>query len=55
MMRGCESPDGMPTKRLAIIELSDHPFYMGTLFVPQSTSSEASPHPAILVFIDAAM
>jgi CTP synthase (UTP-ammonia lyase) len=36
-----------------VVELSDRPFYIGTLFVPQLTSSPQHPHPLILAFLDA--
>ena len=31
-----------------ILELPDHPFYVATLFVPQISSSQESPHPLIV-------
>ncbi len=40
------------TVRMA--ELPGDPFYMATLFVPQSTSSPERPHPLILAFLQAA-
>jgi CTP synthase (UTP-ammonia lyase) len=33
-----------------IVELSAHPFFAGTLFVPQARSTPGSPHPLILEF-----
>jgi CTP synthase (UTP-ammonia lyase) len=42
-------------KEARIVELPDHPFYLGTLFVPQSRSTETSPHPVILAFVSAAL
>ena len=36
-----------------IVELPGHPFYLGTLFVPQSRSTLEDPHPIILAFIKA--
>jgi CTP synthase (UTP-ammonia lyase) len=33
-----------------IVELGTHPFFMGTLFVPQARSMPGSPHPLILEF-----
>jgi CTP synthase (UTP-ammonia lyase) len=33
-----------------IVELGTHPFFMGTLFVPQARSTPGSPHPLILEF-----
>lgn len=35
------------------VELSGHPFYIGTLFLPQHTSTPASPHPIVLGFLEA--
>lgn len=37
-----------------IIELSGHPFFMATLFVPQLTSQPGAPHPLIEAFVRAA-
>jgi CTP synthase (UTP-ammonia lyase) len=37
-----------------ILELASHPFYMGTLFVPQARSEPGKPHPLILEFCRAA-
>src|SRR5215469_1694042 len=36
-----------------IVELEDHPFFVGTLFVPQSGSTPESPHPLIKGFLEA--
>ena len=36
-----------------ILELPGHPFFVGTLFVPQATSTEARPHPILRGFLDA--
>jgi CTP synthase (UTP-ammonia lyase) len=33
-----------------IVELASHPFFVGTLFVPQARSKPGSPHPLILEF-----
>lgn len=30
-----------------VVELADHPFFVGTLFVPQLTSAQSSPHPLV--------
>ena len=35
-----------------VVELSDRPFYIGTLFVPQLTSSPDHPHPLIVAFLN---
>jgi len=37
-----------------IVELSDHPFYVATLFLPQVASKPGSPHPLILAYLKAA-
>jgi len=37
-----------------ILELSDHPFYVATLFVPPLTSSAERPHPLLVGFLKAA-
>lgn len=36
-----------------IIEHPDHPFYIGTLFVPQAQSTAAQPHPLVSALIEA--
>jgi CTP synthase (UTP-ammonia lyase) len=33
-----------------IVELPSHPFFVGTLFVPQARSLRGSPHPMVLAF-----
>jgi CTP synthase (UTP-ammonia lyase) len=42
--------DGEPR----VIELPDHSFFVATLFVPQTSSSPASPHPLVLSLVEAA-
>ena len=37
-----------------IVELSDHRFFVATLFLPQSSSSSEKPHPLIAEFLNAA-
>lgn len=37
-----------------VMEISTHPFFVGTLFVPQERSTAASPHPLVTGFIAAA-
>jgi CTP synthase (UTP-ammonia lyase) len=37
-----------------IVELPDHRFYMGTLFLPQLSSSKDHPHPLITAYLKAA-
>ncbi len=36
-----------------IVELSDHPFYLATLFVPQARSTPTKPHPLVNAFLAA--
>ncbi|MUL36980.1 CTP synthase C-terminal region-related (seleno)protein [Gloeocapsopsis dulcis] len=36
-----------------VIELPDHPFFMGTLFVPQARSTSQTPHPIVTAFLKA--
>ncbi|MEO5837255.1 MAG: hypothetical protein ABIQ73_02450 [Acidimicrobiales bacterium] len=43
-------PDGEPR----VIELPDHRFFVATLFVPQTSSTPAAPHPIIDAFLSAA-
>ena len=38
-----------------IVELVSHPFFIGTLFVPQARSEPGKPHPLILEFCQAAL
>jgi CTP synthase (UTP-ammonia lyase) len=37
-----------------IVELPDHRFYMGTLFLPQLSSSKDHPHPLITAYLKSA-
>jgi CTP synthase (UTP-ammonia lyase) len=37
-----------------IVELQSHPFFVATLFVPQSSSEPCRPHPLIVAFLRAA-
>lgn len=39
---------------IRVIELPDHPFFVGTLFVPQALSTPERPHPLLLGFVRAA-
>jgi CTP synthase (UTP-ammonia lyase) len=39
---------------IRMMEMDGHPFFMGTLFVPQARSSAAEPHPLVTGFIAAA-
>ncbi len=36
-----------------VVELAEHPFYVGTLFLPQLSSTPSAPHPLICSFIQA--
>jgi CTP synthase (UTP-ammonia lyase) len=38
---------------IRVIELPDHPFFLGTLFVPQLRSTPANPHPLVSAFVQA--
>jgi len=40
-----------PEGTVRVVELPDHPFFIGTLFLPQLSSTQASPHPLISAFI----
>jgi CTP synthase (UTP-ammonia lyase) len=35
--------------------LTDHPFFIGTLFVPQARSTVDCPHPLVNAFLQAAL
>lgn len=41
--------------KVRVVELSDHPFYVATLFLPQISSAPASPHPLIVAYLRAAL
>lgn len=36
---------------LRVIELPNHPFFIGTLFVPQARSTSKNPHPIVTTFL----
>jgi len=38
---------------LRVIELPDHPFFLGTLFVPQARSTASHQHPLVSAFLKA--
>ena len=38
-----------------IVELTDHPFYVATLYLPQLSSKPDGPHPLIIAFLRAAL
>jgi CTP synthase (UTP-ammonia lyase) len=44
-----------PGGEARIVELSAHPFYVGTLFLPQLTSETEAPHPLIVAYLRAAL
>ena len=37
------------------VELPDHPFFVGTLFLPQHRSTASSPHPLVSAFLSACL
>lgn len=39
---------------IRVVELPSHPFFVGTLFVPQTHSTPDKPHPLVNAFLDAA-
>ena len=43
-----------PEGEARIVELPSRRFFMGTLFVPQASSTLASPHPLIVTLLEAA-
>jgi CTP synthase (UTP-ammonia lyase) len=38
-----------------IVELTNHPFYVATLFLPQISSKPERPHPLIVAYLRAAL
>jgi CTP synthase (UTP-ammonia lyase) len=42
-------------REVRIVELSDHPFYVATLFLPQVSSTPESPHPLIVAYLTAGL
>ena len=44
-------PDG----ELRAVEITGHPFYVATLFLPQTSSTPESPHPLIVAYLKAAL
>jgi CTP synthase (UTP-ammonia lyase) len=38
-----------------VVEISDHSFYVGTLYQPQLSSAPDSPHPLIVAYLRAAL
>ena len=39
---------------VCVVELPDHPFFIGTLYVPQARSRPGAPHPLVSAFLQAA-
>ena len=37
-----------------VVELADHPFFLATLFLPQTRSTAATPHPLLVGYAAAA-
>lgn len=35
-----------------VVELPEHPFFLGTLFVPQARSTRENPHPLVTAFLE---
>jgi CTP synthase (UTP-ammonia lyase) len=52
--RGLRITGRGPEGEARIVELDDHPFYVGTLFIPQMRSQRGSPHPLVAGFVAAA-
>lgn len=42
-------------REVRVVELLEHPFYVGTLFLPQISSTPESPHPLITAYLKAAL
>jgi CTP synthase (UTP-ammonia lyase) len=38
-----------------VVEISDHPFFVGTLYQPQISSAPDSPHPLIVAYLQAVL
>ncbi|MEM7287264.1 MAG: hypothetical protein AAF480_13000 [Actinomycetota bacterium] len=43
------------TGEVRAIERTDHPFFVGTLYQPQRTTSTRAPHPLLVAFVRAAI
>jgi CTP synthase (UTP-ammonia lyase) len=47
------SPSADPrTAEARVLELPDHPFFLATLYVPQTASTPERPHPLIAAFCE---
>ena len=42
------------TDQQEIVRLADHPYFVGTLFVPQTSSAPGAPHPLVTGLLAAA-
>lgn len=40
---------------IRVVELPNHPFFVGTLYVPQTRSTPGAPHPLVTAFVRAAV
>jgi CTP synthase (UTP-ammonia lyase) len=40
---------------IRVLELPDHPFFVATLYVPQTRSRLGAPHPLVASFVEADM
>jgi CTP synthase (UTP-ammonia lyase) len=52
---GGDGADAESVGEARIVELPSHPFFLGTLFMPQTRSNEGAPHPVITAFMQAAI
>lgn len=52
---GLEVSGTDPSGEARIMELPSHPFFIGTLFVPQANSAKGKPHPIVLAFLCSAL
>ncbi len=50
---GTASSSADAEDEIRVVELQRHPFFVGTLFVPQMRSTPNSPHPLICGFLEA--
>jgi CTP synthase (UTP-ammonia lyase) len=53
-LAGLEVSGTDDTGEARILELPSHPFFVGTLFLPQANSTKDTPHPIVLAFFAAA-
>jgi CTP synthase (UTP-ammonia lyase) len=51
---GLQSTGSDPEGEIRVVELPDHLFFMGTLFVPQARSTPDKPHPLVSRFLTVA-